>query len=140
MTLPYRALPVDAFGAQYERGRVQRAVQPRYLDARRADEERLQQPVLLRREHQPALELDRDRLDRNLDRPLNDTDWNVLNILLEDPAITNRGIAEKAHLSVDGIGSSLRRMYQSFDIKETKYKKMALLHAAMKVSAVKPEV
>lgn len=86
----------------------------------------------------PALELDRDRLDRKLDRPLNDTDWNVLNILLEDPAITNRGIAEKAHLSVDGIGSSLRRMYQSFDIKETKYKKMALLHAAMKVSAVEP--
>lgn len=88
----------------------------------------------------PALELDRDRLDRNLDRPLNDTDWNVLNILLEDPAITNRGIAEKAHLSVDGIGSSLRRMYQSFDIKETKYKKMALLHVAMKVSADESEV
>ena len=88
----------------------------------------------------PALALDRDRLDRNLDRPLNDTDWNVLNILLEDPAITNRGIAEKAHLSVDGIGSSLRRMYQSFDIKETKYKKMALLHAAMKVSADESEV
>ena len=82
----------------------------------------------------PTLELDRDRLDRTLDRPLNDTDWNVLNILLSDPAITNRGIAEQAHLSVDGVGSSLRRMYVYFDIRETKYKKMALLHAAMKAS------
>ena len=49
--------------------------------------------------------------------------------------MTNRSIAEKAHLSIDGIGSSLRRMYGYFEIKETKYKKMALLHAAMKVSS-----
>lgn len=82
----------------------------------------------------PTLELDRDRLDQMLGRPLNDTDWNVLNILLSDPAITNRGIAEQAYLSVDGVGSSLRRMYAYFDIRETKYKKMALLHAAMKAS------
>ncbi len=82
----------------------------------------------------PALELDRARLDRILDRPLNDTDWNVLNILLQDPAITNRNLAEQAHLSIDGVGSSLRRMYGYFNIRETKYKKMALLHAAMKAS------
>jgi len=83
----------------------------------------------------PVLELDRNRLDQALGKALNDTDWNVLNILLDDPAMTNRSIAEKAHLSVDGIGSSLRRMYGYFNIKETKYKKMALLHAAMKVSS-----
>ena len=83
----------------------------------------------------PALELDRKRLDRMLDRPLNDTDWNVLNILLQDPTITNRSLAEQAHLSIDGVGSSLRRMYGYFDIRETKYKRMALLHAAMKASA-----
>ena len=83
----------------------------------------------------PSLELDRTRLDEVLGRNLNDTDWNVLKILLEDPAMTNRNIAERVHLSVDGIGSSLRRMYLYFDVKETKYKKMALLHAAMKASA-----
>jgi len=49
--------------------------------------------------------------------------------------LTNRGIAEKANLSVDGIGSSLRRMYGYFEVKETKYKKMALLHSAMQISA-----
>jgi tetratricopeptide (TPR) repeat protein len=83
----------------------------------------------------PVLELNRTLLEKAIGRTLNDTDWNVLNILLEDPAMTNRNIADKAHLSIDGIGSSLRRMYGYFEIMETKYKKMALLHAAMKVSS-----
>ena len=80
------------------------------------------------------LELDRDRLEAQLERTLNETDWKVLNILLRDPTITNVQIAENACLSVDGIGSSLRRMYVYFSIQETKYKKIALLHKAMKLS------
>ena len=83
----------------------------------------------------PVLELDQARLNQAVGRTLNETDWKVLNILLQDPTMTNRGIADKAYLSIDGIGSSLRRMYGYFEVKETKYKKMALLHAAMKVSA-----
>jgi tetratricopeptide (TPR) repeat protein len=80
-----------------------------------------------------GLELDFDLLNQSLGRTLNETDCKVLNILLENPSITNRGISEIAHLSVDGIGSSLRRMYEYFGIKETKYKKISLLHAAMKI-------
>ena len=80
-----------------------------------------------------GLELDFDLLNQTLDRNLNATDCKVLNILLENPSITNRGISEIAHLSVDGIGSSLRRMYGYFGIKETKYKKISLLHTAMKI-------
>jgi hypothetical protein len=37
-------------------------------------------------------------------------------------------------MSVDGIGSSLRRMYVYFDIKESKYKKISLIMAAIKAS------
>jgi len=48
--------------------------------------------------------------------------------------IPNKKIAEKAHMSVDGIGSSLRRMYDYFDIKDTKYKKISLLSDAIKRS------
>lgn len=79
-------------------------------------------------------ELDRARIEHFLDRSLNETDWNVLTILLNNPSITNVQIAELAFLSVDGIGSSLRRMYGYFSVKETKYKKIALLHMAMKIS------
>jgi len=82
-----------------------------------------------------VFELNHTRLNQALGRTLNETDWKVLNILLYHPALTKCGIAEKANLSVDGIGSSLRRMYGYFEVQETKYKKMALLHSAMKISA-----
>ena len=83
----------------------------------------------------PTLEsLNRDRIENSIGRPLNETDWNVLNLLLDAPTITNAKLADKACLSVDGIGSSLRRMYGYFDIPETKYKKIALLHAAITIS------
>lgn len=83
----------------------------------------------------PSFELVREKLEKHIGRKLNETDWTVLTILLEDPVISNKGIAEKAFLSVDGIGSSLRRMYQYFEIKESKYKKISLLMTAMKLSA-----
>ena len=78
--------------------------------------------------------LDRERLEQSIGRTLNETDWKVLNLLLENPTITNVRLAECACLSVDGIGSSLRRMYGFFTVQETKYKKSALLHSAITLS------
>jgi hypothetical protein len=78
--------------------------------------------------------LDRTKIEFAISRNLNETDWNVLNILLEDPSVSNRGIAEKAFLRVDGIGSSLRRMYEYFGVKETKYKKISLILSAIQIS------
>ena len=79
-------------------------------------------------------ELVRENIEHSINRNLNETDWKVLNILLDDPVITNKEIAEKAFMSVDGIGSSLRRMYEYFEIKESKYKKTSLLLEAIKTS------
>jgi tetratricopeptide (TPR) repeat protein len=81
-----------------------------------------------------GFQLNREKIDQKIDRKLNETDWNVLNILLNDPVISNKEIAEQAFMSTDGIGSSLRRMYLSFDIKESKYKKISLLLEAIKIS------
>jgi DNA-binding CsgD family transcriptional regulator len=69
-----------------------------------------------------------------LRKKINETDWNVLNILYEDPVISNKELADKAYLSVDGIGSSLRRMYEYFDIPNSKYMKIVLLLKAIKLS------
>jgi tetratricopeptide (TPR) repeat protein len=80
-------------------------------------------------------QLVREKIDKSINRKLNDTDWNVLNILLKEPDISNKEIAERAFMSVDGIGSSLRRMYSYFDIKESKYKKISLLKEAIKASS-----
>jgi hypothetical protein len=37
-------------------------------------------------------------------------------------------------LSIEGVGSSLRRMYVYFNIKESKYKKISLLLDAVRLS------
>jgi tetratricopeptide (TPR) repeat protein len=79
-------------------------------------------------------QLNREAIERSIQRKLNETDWNVLTILLKEPEIANKEIAEKAFMSVDGIGSSLRRMYGYFDVKESKYKKISLIMEAIKAS------
>lgn len=78
--------------------------------------------------------LNRQKIEESIGRQLNETDWNVLNILLDDPVISNKELAEKAFLSVDGIGSSLRRMYDYFNIKNSRYKKISLITEAIKFS------
>ena len=79
-------------------------------------------------------QLVREKIEKSIDKILNETDWNVLNILLKEPDISNKEIAEKAFMSIDGIGSSLRRMYVYFNIKESKYKKISLIMTAIKAS------
>jgi hypothetical protein len=37
-------------------------------------------------------------------------------------------------MSIDGISSSLRRMCKYIEIKENKYKKVSLIHTAIKIS------
>ena len=65
---------------------------------------------------------------------MNETDWSILQILLDNPTVMNKEISEKTMLSVDGFGSSLRRMYDYFEICDTKYKKIALLNKVIKIS------
>ena len=79
-------------------------------------------------------ELSRIKIESSLTRKLNDTDWNILQILQKDPVISNSKISERAFLSIDGVGSSLRRMYDYFEVKESKYKKISLVMEAVKYS------
>lgn len=81
-----------------------------------------------------GFELDQNIIEKSIGRKLNETDWKVLNILLDDPVISNKDIAARVFMSVDGIGSCLRRMYEAFEIKESKYKKISLIMKAIKVS------
>ena len=78
--------------------------------------------------------LNRALIEKYINRNLNETDWKVLNILLDNPSISNAEIANSAFLSVDGIGSSLRRMYDYFDLKETQYRKISLIINAINIS------
>jgi tetratricopeptide (TPR) repeat protein len=108
---------------------------------RKKSEELLEEIKILKSNNMSSLvvpsnefQLDREKIEQSINRKLNETDWNILNILLKEPDISNKEIAEKAYLSIDGIGSSLRRMYVYFDIKESKYKKISLIMEAIKAS------
>ena len=79
-------------------------------------------------------ELSKEKIQISINRKLNKTDWSVLNVLLQNPEASNKDISEKVFLSIDGIGSSLRRMYQFFDLKQTKYKKVLLIKKAIEIS------
>ena len=79
-------------------------------------------------------ELNKEKIQSSINRKLNKTDWSVLNVLLQNPEASNKQIAEEVFLSIDGIGSSLRRMYQFFDLKQTKYKKVLLIKRAIEIS------
>ena len=81
-----------------------------------------------------GFQLDRNKIETAIGRKVNETDWKVLNILSDDPVISNKEIAQKAFLTVDGIGSCLRRMYIAFEVKESKYKKISLIMKAIKLS------
>lgn len=78
--------------------------------------------------------LDIEKIEQHIDKKLNDTDRKVLFELLKDPVISNKEIAKKVCLSIEGVGSSLRRMYIYFNIKESKYKKISLLLDAVRLS------
>ena len=79
-------------------------------------------------------ELNKEKIQASINRKLNKTDWSVLNVLLQNPEASNKEISEKVFLSIDGIGSSLRRMYLFFDLKQTKYKKVLLIKKAIEIS------
>ena len=93
---------------------------------------RNQNPLVLELDDQVNLNL--ELLEQHVNQKLNKTDWKVLNELVKDPLISNKMIAEKIFMSVEGVSSSLRRMYIYFDIDETRYKKIALVMKAIQVS------
>lgn len=80
--------------------------------------------------------LNKQRLENATQTKIGDTSWNILQLLAENPAISNREIAELLFLSEEGISSSLRRMYDIFDIQvsNSKNHKIALLTKVVELS------
>ncbi len=64
--------------------------------------------------------LDKEKIESEISKPLNPSDWKILNVLCENPTITNRAIADEVGLSIQGVNSSLKKMYQLFDLKKQK--------------------
>lgn len=78
--------------------------------------------------------LDKAKIEAAIDGNLNETDWKILNLCYQNPVITNKELADKVLRSLDGTGSSLRKMYRLFDIQGVKNKKVALVMLATQIS------
>lgn len=78
--------------------------------------------------------LNKERIELAIGAKLNDTDWKILNALLNNPMITNRDIAQMIHLSIPGVRSSLQKMYRLFEINgNSSNRRIALLLAAARL-------
>lgn len=82
------------------------------------------------------LQLDREKIEAFLGTKLGESSWKILNAIFEDPTIGNREIGEKVFLSVEGVSSSLRRMYKNFDVnsESSQNLKVALVAKAVEIS------
>lgn len=81
-----------------------------------------------------GLSLNKEKIEAAINAKLNLTDWNILNTIFKKPSITNKEIATEVSLSYDGASSSLRKMYQLFELKVTKNHKMELIIKATRMS------
>ena len=82
------------------------------------------------------LALDKAKLETYLGTNLGTSSWSILNVIFKNPSVTNKAIAEEVFLSVEGVSSSLRRMYKSFDVDSdnSQNMKVALVTKAVKIS------
>ena len=82
-----------------------------------------------------GLGLDKEKIESSISAKLNNTDWNILNQLFENPIATNKEIAELVSLSFEGVRSSLKKMYRIFDIgKSGENQKISLIITVTHIS------
>ena len=69
----------------------------------------------------------RDTLEHQVGFTINATDWKVIELLMAQPLLTVEELAAAVFLSKDGMKTSLRRLYKTFNIKEGGSKKVRLI-------------
>lgn len=82
------------------------------------------------------IKLDRHKIEHELDTKLNETDWNILCELVENPSINNKELANNISLSYEGVRSSLKKLYTLFDLRKDSGKnvRMELIIRALRCS------
>ncbi len=82
---------------------------------------------------QPEIILNHEMLEKAIQGKINQSDWKVLNVLFNDPYISNDDLASEVCLSLEGTSSSLRKMYQQLRINGRSNKKVMLIRECIKI-------
>jgi len=81
-----------------------------------------------------TLALDKEKIEKAINSKLGESSWMILNLIFKNPSISNKEIAKEVSLSLEGVSSSLRRMYQAFNITTSSNKKITLIMRATRLS------
>jgi len=81
-----------------------------------------------------GIALNKTKIEKFIGTKLGESSWMILNLIFKKPSISNKEIAKEVSLSIEGVSSSLRRMYSSFRIKSSSSKKIALITEAIRIS------
>ncbi len=76
--------------------------------------------------------ISKDSLMKQFGIKLNATDLAIIEELYKNPLISNLQLAEKVSRSLEGVSSSLRKMYSDFNIQEKSNKKLALIKEVLR--------
>lgn len=95
--------------------------------------ERLASLSLTSFEKSKAMALDKAKIEKAINSKIGESSWMILKLLFENPSISNKEIANEVSLSLEGVSSSLRRMYAAFDIKTPGNKKVELILKVMQI-------
>lgn len=81
-------------------------------------------------------ELNKERIEARIKATLNQTDWNILTELFQNPLLNAKEIGDKVSLSKDGVYSSLKKMYRLFELekKRGENRRIELVMLAIKFS------
>ncbi len=79
-------------------------------------------------------DLDKEKIEKAINAKLGMSSWEILKLMVSNPSISNKEIAKQVSLSVEGVSSSLRRMYASFEVKASSNKRIALVMRALLLS------
>lgn len=83
---------------------------------------------------QKVVQMDKVLLEKHVQANLNESDWAIIQVIYENPAISNKVLAERITLSVEGTKSSLKKMYSLFEIPSSRNMKLALILKVINVS------
>ena len=81
------------------------------------------------------INLNKELINSQTENKLNETDWKILQLICSSPTTANKEIGEIVFLSVDGVKSSFKKMYDLLEITASgRNKKLALAIKVIKLS------
>lgn len=80
-------------------------------------------------------QINKEGVNALTDNKLNESDWKILMLICDSPTISNKEVAKEVFLSLEGVRSSFKKMYDLFEVKALgRNKKLALIIKVIKNS------